>query len=69
MSVPSKEAHAELQAVLIYGSITVLLIMALFFAWIVYKDRRDNGPKLKRKPDKLNIKTAFPYRRKRTRKK
>lgn len=69
MSVPNSEAHAELQTVLIYGSLTVLLIIVLFFVWIIYNDKKKNDLKLLRKTEAPSGQATISSRRRKIRKK
>jgi len=70
MSVPQGEIHNELQAVLIYGSIAILLFMAIFMAWIHYKGRKERNLKQKRRNElaRISPKIATPIKRKKPRK-
>lgn len=70
MSLPQSEIHNELQAVLIYCSIAILLFMAIFMVWIHYKGRKARNLKQKRRNElaRISPKIATPIRGKKPRK-
>jgi hypothetical protein len=68
MAVAQSEIHNELQTVLVCGSIAVLLVMAIFMAWMHYKGRTERMLKQKRRHELARISpklaTSIPKKKK-----